>query len=188
MDSVRLQKLRRFRPSKKARRMGTLSGKRWAQALGSSGDGNAGSNAGGSTNLPGPGPSGMSRDGRGTAQPEPQGSSSDSERDEMPKVSSPAPSGMSHDDSSGPGQLGPREGTSGDETSRTGSGSEFCPTPVKKLCVRPVDLGKKLFVCQTSQFQSFIDQMNATSVCATPRCIGKLVPVSIGCLDREGLL
>ena len=188
MDSVRLQKLRRFRPSKKARRMGTLSGKRWAQALGSSGDGNVGSNAGGSTDLPGPGPSGMSRDGRGTAQPEPQGSSSDSERDEMPKVSSPAPSGMSHDDSSGPGQLGPREGTSGDETSRTGSGSEFCPTPVKKLCVRPVDLGKKLFVCQTSQFQSFIDQMNATSVCATPHCIGKLVPVSMRVFGLGGAL
>ena len=34
-------------------------------------------------------------------------------------------------------------------------------------------------VCLTSQVEAFIDEVNATALCYTPLCNGKLVPVSI---------
>ena len=39
---------------------------------------------------------------------------------------------------------------------------------------------------QTSQIQSFIDQINNTSNCATPRCQGKLVPVGMRVFGKGG--
>jgi len=39
-------------------------------------------------------------------------------------------------------------------------------------------------MCETSRLQQFIDEVNATSVCYTPECGGKLVPVNI---NRVGL-
>ena len=40
-------------------------------------------------------------------------------------------------------------------------------------------MGNGLFMCETSQLQQFIDDINATSVCYTPECRGKLFPVNI---------
>ena len=37
------------------------------------------------------------------------------------------------------------------------SSSEYCPTPLKKARFNPISLGNSLFICQTSQVQSFID-------------------------------
>ena len=59
------------------------------------------------------------------------------------------------------------------------SSSEYCPTPMKKQRLSTVDLGNSLFVCQTTQLQSFIDSINDTSLCYTPDCTGKLVPVGM---------
>ena len=141
--------------------------------MGSNDSGNVSSNVGGSTGSTSlPGPSGMNLSGESIAQAGSRESRSD----------------MSHDGSSETDQMGPWEGTSDNESVPIDTGSEYFPTPVKQLSVRPVDLGNKLFVCQTSQFQSFIDQMNATSVCATPHCDGKLVPVSVRFFGLGGAL
>ena len=59
------------------------------------------------------------------------------------------------------------------------SSSEYCPTPLKKVRHNPISLGNSLFICQTSQVQSFIDQINETALCHTPHCIGKLVLIEI---------
>lgn len=59
------------------------------------------------------------------------------------------------------------------------SSSEYCPTPLKKARFHSVSLENSLFICQTSQIQSFIDQINETSMCYTPHWTGKLVPVDI---------
>jgi len=59
------------------------------------------------------------------------------------------------------------------------SSTEYCPTPMKKQRLSSVDLGNSLFVCQTTQLQSFIDNINDTCLCYTPDCTGKLVPVSL---------
>ena len=67
--------------------------------------------------------------------------------------------------------------------SETESCSEYFPTPIKKAHasqdVRPIELGNSIFLCQTTQLQTFIDQLNATTLCYTPQCTGKLVPVNI---------
>ena len=52
-----------------------------------------------------------------------------------------------------------------------------------KKCV--VNLGDRLFVGQTSQIQSFIDN---TSNCATPRCQEKLVPVGMRVFGKGGAI
>lgn len=59
------------------------------------------------------------------------------------------------------------------------SSSEYCPTPLKKARFHSVSLENSIFICQTSQIQSFIDQINETSMCYTPHWTGKLVPVDI---------
>ena len=59
------------------------------------------------------------------------------------------------------------------------SSSEYCPTPMKRQWLSTVDLGNSLFVYQTTQLQSFIDSINGTSLCYTPDCTGKLVPVGM---------
>ena len=64
-------------------------------------------------------------------------------------------------------------------SSQCDSDSEFYPSPAKKLRTTPVSIAKSLFICETSQLQQFIDQMNTTSICHTPRCTGKLVPVNV---------
>ena len=63
------------------------------------------------------------------------------------------------------------------ETEIANSDSYYCPTPLKKSCVSRVDLGNSVFVCQTTQLQQFIDQINQTSECYTENCTGKLVPL-----------
>ena len=64
-----------------------------------------------------------------------------------------------------------------------GESSEYLPTPVKKVClsknVSPNELGNSVFLCQTTQLQAFIDQVNETTLCYSPQCTGKLVPVNI---------
>ena len=45
-----------------------------------------------------------------------------------------------------------------------------------------------LFLGQTSQLRAFVDQVNATSVCATPCCSGKLTPVSVTFAGLGGAL
>lgn len=45
--------------------------------------------------------------------------------------------------------------------------------------VSPIELGHCVFLCQITQLQVFIDQINAMSICYTPQCTGKLVPVDI---------
>ena len=64
-----------------------------------------------------------------------------------------------------------------------GESSEYLPTPVKKVClsknVSPIELGNSVFLCQTTQLQAFIDQVNETTLCYSPQCTGKLVPVNI---------
>ena len=59
------------------------------------------------------------------------------------------------------------------------SDSEFLPTPVKRQCKGPFVMPKNLFICETVQLQEFIEQVNSTSICHTPRCTGKLVLVSV---------
>ena len=66
------------------------------------------------------------------------------------------------------------------------SSSEYCPTPLKKARVSPVDLGNSIFLCQTTQLQQFIDQVNETSICYTPQCSGKLVPINVKSLGLGG--
>ena len=55
------------------------------------------------------------------------------------------------------------------------SSSEYCPTPMKRAKVNPIELGNRVFVCQTTQLDEFLNQINATSLCYTPNCVGKLV-------------
>ena len=69
--------------------------------------------------------------------------------------------------------------SSSNSSTSTDSSSEYCPTPMKRARVNPVDLGNKVFVCQTTQLDDFLNQINTTSLCYTPNCIGKLVPISI---------
>ena len=77
---------------------------------------------------------------------------------------------------------------SSDSTDSSGidSSSEYCPTPLKKPCVSPVNLGNSVFLCQTAQLQQFIDQINETSVCYTSMCFGKLVPVHVKSIGLGG--
>ena len=60
------------------------------------------------------------------------------------------------------------------DSSDIDSNSEYYPTPLKKPCVSPVDLGNSIFLCQTAQLQQFIDQINEASVCYSSMCSGKL--------------
>ena len=68
--------------------------------------------------------------------------------------------------------------TSSSELLPESSSSEYCPTPLKKARFHTISLENGLFVCQTSQVQAFIDQINDMSVCYTPFCAGKLVPIA----------
>ena len=72
------------------------------------------------------------------------------------------------------------------DNSEIDSSSEYCPTPLKKARVSPVDLGNSVFLCQTAQLQQFIDQINETSVYYTSMCSGKLVPVHVKFLGLGG--
>ena len=78
------------------------------------------------------------------------------------------------------------ESTSTSETDTASSSSDYCPTPLKKARISPVDLGNSIFLCQTAQLQQLIDQINETSVCYTPHCTGKLVPINIKTLGLGG--
>ena len=71
-------------------------------------------------------------------------------------------------------------------TSNCDSDSEFYPSPAKRLCAIPVSMAKSIFVCETSQLQQLIDQVNMTSICHTPRCTGKLVPVNVKLVGLGG--
>jgi len=68
-------------------------------------------------------------------------------------------------------------------SSEVESSSEYLPTPIKKVYVsqdlNAIELGNSVFLCQITQLQAFIDQVNATSLCYTPHCTGKLIPVNI---------
>lgn len=56
---------------------------------------------------------------------------------------------------------------------------DYSPPNVKPIC----DLGKKVFLCATSQVQDLIDKFNCITKCTeTPGCPGKLVPTSV--VDR----
>ena len=55
--------------------------------------------------------------------------------------------------------------SSSNESLPESSSSEYCPTPMKKARFHTISLENGLFVCQTSQVQAFIDQINDTSVC-----------------------
>ena len=68
------------------------------------------------------------------------------------------------------------------------SSSGYCPTPVKRAKVSPVELGNRILVCQTVQLNDFLHQVNTTSLCYTPNCVGKLVPVSIKQIGLGGSL
>ena len=59
------------------------------------------------------------------------------------------------------------------------SSSEYCPTPMKRAKVNPVELGNRIFICQTTQLNEFLNQVNTTSLCYTPNCAGKLIPIYI---------
>ena len=78
------------------------------------------------------------------------------------------------------------DSTSTSETETASSSSGYCPTPLKKAHISPVDLGNSIFLCQTVQLQKFIDQVNETLVCYTPHCIGKLVPTNVKALGLGG--
>lgn len=71
-------------------------------------------------------------------------------------------------------------------SSNSESDSEFYPSPAKKLRVQPVSMTKSIFVCETTQLQQLIDQVNVTSNCCTPRCTGKLVPVNVKLVGLGG--
>ena len=75
---------------------------------------------------------------------------------------------------------------SGTETETVSSSSEYCPTPLKKAYVSPVDLGNSIFLCQMTQLQQFIDQINDITVCYTQHCIGKLVPTNVRSVGLGG--
>ena len=68
------------------------------------------------------------------------------------------------------------------------SSSEYCPTPMKRAKVSPVELGHRVFMCQTTQLDAFLNQINTTSLCYTPNCVGKLVPISIKHIGLGGSL
>ena len=72
------------------------------------------------------------------------------------------------------------------ETDTVDSSSEYCPTPLKKARASPVELGNSVFLCQATQLQEFIDQINATTVCYTPECTGKLIPINVKFLGLGG--
>ena len=67
-----------------------------------------------------------------------------------------------------------------------GSDSEFYPSPAKRMRVTPVSMARGLFICETSQLQQFIDEINMTTICHTPRCTGKLVPVNVKLIGLGG--
>ena len=56
-----------------------------------------------------------------------------------------------------------------DETSSHSSSSsseaEYLPTPIKKSCLSAIDMKNSLFICEMSQLQQFIDDINATFLC-----------------------
>ena len=58
------------------------------------------------------------------------------------------------------------------ETNSIDSSSEFSPTPLKKVRTAAglIELGNSMFLCQTTQLQQFIDQINATTECYIPEC------------------
>ena len=66
------------------------------------------------------------------------------------------------------------------------SDSEFYPSPAKKLCPTAVSMSKGLFICETSQVEQFVGQINSTSTCHTPRCSGKLIPVNVKLVGLGG--
>ena len=70
------------------------------------------------------------------------------------------------------------------ETNSIDSSSDFSPTPLKKVrtAAGPIELGNSMFLCQATQLQQFIDQINATTECYTPECIGKLIPINVNFL------
>ena len=80
------------------------------------------------------------------------------------------------------------------EDPQTSSDTDVEETPPKKCRLDPKFLletlerrclgeypaiSSSLFLGQTSQLRAFVDQVNATSVCATPCCSGKLKLVSV---------
>ena len=56
------------------------------------------------------------------------------------------------------------ESKSTSETDTASSSSDYCPTPLKKVCISPVDLANSISLCQTAQLQQVIEQINETSV------------------------
>ena len=74
------------------------------------------------------------------------------------------------------------------ETNSIDSSSEFSPTPLKMVCTAagPIELGNSMFLCQTTQLQQFIDQINATTEYYTPECTGKLIPINVNFLGLGG--
>ena len=71
------------------------------------------------------------------------------------------------------------ESKSTSKTDTASSSSDYCPTPLKKVFISPVDLANSIPLCQTAQLQQLIEQINETSVCYTPHCTGKLVPINV---------
>ena len=51
--------------------------------------------------------------------------------------------------------------------------SEYFPIPIKKLhasqdvIYESIELGNRVFLCQTTQLQAFIDEINSTALCHT---------------------
>ena len=78
--------------------------------------------------------------------------------------------------------------SSSDCSTSTDSSSEYFPTPLKRAKVNPVDLGDRVFMCQTTQLDDFLNQINTTSLCYKPNCVGKLVPISIKHIGLGGSL
>jgi len=75
------------------------------------------------------------------------------------------------------------------ETDSVDSSSEFCPTPLKKTRVEttsPIELGNSMFLCQTTQLQQFVNQINETALCYTPKCTGRLFPISVKSVGLGG--
>ena len=95
---------------------------------------------------------------------------------------------LSDEHSEGDDKDGGLCGTHSSDADSNGSETEST-TPMKKISyanqdVSAIELGNSVSLCQTTQLQELIDQVNATALCYTPQCTGKLVPISI---KRAGL-
>ena len=72
------------------------------------------------------------------------------------------------------------------DTASEAESSEYFPTPIKKLhtsqdvsYTEGIELGNRIFLCQTTQLQAFIDIINTTALCHTSQCTGKLMPIDV---------